>query len=193
MNLPPLIGLYAPAPQSGKSTLAQHLCTTHGYTLLPYAAPLKRLVVHFLAEHGLSHDTAYDFVHFNKHLVIPEVGVTARHLLRTLGTEYGRHCIHPDVWLWTFNHAIAQLPPGTRVVVDDVRRYNEAVNLLERHNAFLMHLTRPGTTDDSGHASEGELDTHLELFDALVVNDGTIDALHTQADVLLGVHALSGS
>lgn len=187
MILPPLIGIYAPAPESGKSTIAQHLCSAHGYTLLPYAAPLKRLVVHFLAELGLSHDTAFDYVHFNKHLVIPELGVTSRHLLRTFGTEFGRTCVHPDVWLWALNHAITQLPPGARVVVDDVRRYNEAVNLLERHHGFLLHLSRPGTTDSSGHASEGELDAHLQLFDGFLINNGTIEELHAHVDGLLHV------
>jgi hypothetical protein len=129
VNLPPVIGIYAPAPQSGKSTIAQHLISHHGYTLLPYAAPLKCLAITFLEQFGISHDTAYDYVHFNKGLIIPEIGLTARHILRSLGTEWGRTCIHPDVWLRAFNQAITQLPPHTLIVVDDVRRYNEAVNL----------------------------------------------------------------
>jgi hypothetical protein len=185
VNLPPVIGIYAPAPQSGKSTIAQHLIFHHGYTLLPYAGPLKRLAITFLEQFGISHDTAYDYVHFNKNLIIPEVGVTARHILRSLGTEWGRTCIHPDVWLRAFNQAITQLPPHTLIVVDDVRRYNEAVNLLERHNAMLLHISCPGVPNDNSHASEGDLNDHLQLFDAFIVNSGTIADLHARVDTVL--------
>jgi hypothetical protein len=165
-----LIGLYSPAPQSGKTTVATFL-QHQGYERVPFADPLKAMVAQFLQGLGYRQDEAQRLVHIDKGATIPLLGVTVRHLLQTLGTEWGRTCIAPDVWLKCWAAEAIRHP---LVVVDDVRFPNEA-QLLKDMGGELWLIERPGLTDASGHASEGGL-AGWE-FDRVIVNGGTIEEL----------------
>lgn len=171
-----LIGLYSPAPQSGKTTVANYLLAKGWYSV-PFAAPIKRMVVQLLNEIGLSEDNALRLVNTDKEEIIPALRTTARHLMQTLGTEYGRQCVHPQVWLMCWERAVtAKLEAGIPVVVDDCRFHNEAA-LVRRLGGELWRIERPGTERSTTHASEGGLDDY-PLFDRRLVNDGSLLTLH---------------
>lgn len=174
-NLPHLIGLYSPAPGSGKSTIATILQNEFGYAIVPLATPIKTMARCFLEELGLSPSRSIAYTYREKESVIPEVGVSARHIMQTLGTEWGRQCIHPEVWLRAWEAQYRQHPPDALIVVDDIRFRNEA-KFLERLGATLWGVCRPGTERESTHSSEGDLDTYTG-FDARIVNKGSIDDL----------------
>jgi len=70
-----------------------------------------------------------------KNEVIPAYNRTPRQLMQTLGYEWGRKLVHPDVWLRNFRHRAAL---HAWVVVDDVRFRNEADWV--RSNGVLIHL-----------------------------------------------------
>ena len=56
ITTPRLIALYAPAPQSGKSTVAEHLEARHGFETVKFAGPLKDMIRCLLFDHcGISH------------------------------------------------------------------------------------------------------------------------------------------
>jgi hypothetical protein len=93
MSLPRLIGLCSPAPGCGKTTVAD-LFIEH--QRVSFAAPLKRVVWNLLNNLGLD---GFSYVYIDKESIIPEIGVSARHMMQTLGTEWGRACIHPDFWV----------------------------------------------------------------------------------------------
>ena len=176
MNNPPrLIGLYSPAPGSGKSTIARILQDHHGYAILPLATPIKIMTCAFLEELGVNEARSYNYCFRDKEAVIPEAGVSARHIMQTLGTEWGRQCIHPEVWLRAWESQYRAHSPTTPIVVDDIRFLNEA-KFLERLGATLWGVCRPGTERESTHSSEGDLDTYAG-FDARIVNKGSIDDL----------------
>ena len=174
-NLPALIGLYSPAPGSGKSTIASILQDHHGYAILPLASPIKTMAGTFLEGLGVSDMRSYQYRFRDKEAIIPEAGVSARHIMQTLGTEWGRQCIHPEVWLRAWEAQYRQHSPTTPIVVDDIRFRNEA-QFLERLGATLWGVCRPGTERESTHSSEGDLDTYTG-FDARIVNKGSIDDL----------------
>ena len=193
-----LIGLYSPAAGSGKSSIADHLVTYHGFTHLSFAEPLKAMISTLLLDFGYSPQDAHHLTHVAKTAPLPELAakIDVRHLLRTLGTEWGRECVHPDLWLrcWTIRYMSLQLRGTERVVVDDMRFLNEAA-LLDRFGAHLWKVTRPGTERSTSHASEGGLD-HIRLisdpdndcslsFQHLIENDDTLDALYSQVDDVL--------
>jgi hypothetical protein len=165
-----LIGLYSPAPQSGKTTVAAAL-ERRGFARVPFADPLKAMVAQFLQGLGYREDEAQRLVHIDKGTTIPQLGVTVRHLLQTLGTEWGRTCVAPDVWLkcWA-----ASAMRHSFVVVDDVRFPNEA-ELIRSMGGQLWRIERPGLADATGHASEGGLADWA--FDWVIVNDGTVEDL----------------
>jgi len=173
--MPRLIGLYSPAPQSGKTTIATQLITD-GFMQVSFAAPLKALVRELLCQLGHDGTTATRYVHAYKEQQIPGIRCSARHLMQTLGTEWGRQCVHPDVWVMVASKRIRDLQAaGYSVVVDDVRFPNEA-SLIRELNGELWHVQRPSATANTDHASEGALNDP-ELFTRRIMNDGTLQLL----------------
>lgn len=175
-----LIGIYSSTAGSGKSSIAGHLVTHYGFTHLSFAEPLKAMVGTLLREFGYSLQDAHHMTHVAKSAPIPEIDdrLDARHLLRTLGTEWGRDCVHPELWLrcWTFRYMQLQLQGVERVVVDDMRFPNEAA-LLDRFGGQLWKVNRPEADAATAHRSEGSLDHLTSLADP--DNDYSIGFLHT--------------
>jgi len=137
------------------------------------------MTVLLLTEIGLSEDNARRLVNTDKEEIIPELRTTARHMLQTLGTEYGRNCIHPHIWTMCAESRIRQfLGEGIPVVVDDCRFPNEAA-LIRRLGGELWRIERPSTERGTSHASEGSLDDY-PLFDRRLTNDGTLLQLYSR-------------
>lgn len=160
---PILIGLVSHAPRSGKSSIAQILEDKYNAITEPFAAPLKELALEALVKTGVCAEKAEYYVYEAKEEVIPKLGVTARHMLQTLGTEWGRRKINSNLWLmcWEGSYrdlakacGIAQqlaqggdfLPQPTPllVIVDDVRFPNEA-DLIRSMGGQVWEVIRPGT------------------------------------------------
>ena len=169
MTLPRLIGLYSPAPGCGKTTAA-NLLTEH--QRVSFAAPLKRVVWALLDDLELE-DLHYDYE--DKEAIIPELGVSPRHMMQTLGTEWGRACIHPDFWVMIARaEARRVMAYGGSVVIDDVRFPNEAT-MIRKLGGELWRIDRPGVIYSGDHSSEGGLEDITP--DRVIVNDGTIAQL----------------
>ena len=184
MTHPRIIGLYSPAPQSGKTTTANYL-RQHDYHRVSFAEPLKEMAIVLLENLGHCYQDAHDLVRYEKHALIPEIGVTVRHILQTLGTEYGRSCLHPEIWLACWRHrAASRLAQGHNVVVDDMRFLNEAA-MLRAQGAELWQITRPDADLPSDHASDGALENFT--FDYHLENTGTLADLHNTLIQRLGV------
>lgn len=170
-----LIGLYSSAPQSGKTTVSAEL-ERLGYVRVPFADTLKQMVIVLLIDLGYAKEEAEFYVYHHKQFVLPSLGVSVRHLLQTLGTEWGRQCVRDDVWLRVWTAKVQHL---THVVVDDVRFPNEA-ELIRRLGGEVWHLRRAEAERAQalrvGHASEGSLDAWPH-FTRYIANDGTIDQL----------------
>ncbi|AZB50559.1 hypothetical protein [Synechococcus phage S-H1] len=139
---------------------------------MSFAAPLKRAVWNLLNDLGFD---GFRYAYTDKEVIIPEIGVSARHMMQTLGTEWGRACIHPDFWVM-IARAETQciIANGGSVVIDDVRFPNEAA-MIHDLGGELWRIDRPGITYDGGHSSEGGLECITP--DRVIINDGTIAAL----------------
>ena len=205
---PLLIGLVSHAPGSGKSTIADHLVEGHGFIVLPFAGPLKRICLEVLASAGLSEDNARRYTYHDKEAVIPELGVTARYLQQTLGTDWGRRLINPNLWIDAWAHQCRTIcsaidTPPARIVVDDVRFPNEA-DCVTALGGQLWEIRRPGHNPRRSlprwvpdrtlnllprslrsrlHVSEGQLVGRRD-FSRGIVNDGSVEQLHALIDVI---------
>jgi len=169
MTLPHLIGLYSPAPGCGKTTVANLLIE---HERVSFAAPLKRAVSNMLNELGLP---GFNYVYVDKEAIISEIGVSARHMMQTLGTEWGRACIHPDFWVMIARAETQRImADGGSVVIDDVRFPNEAA-MIRDLGGELWRIDRPGVSYSGNHSSEGGLEDITP--DRVIVNDGTIAQL----------------
>jgi hypothetical protein len=186
-----LIGLYSSTPQSGKSEVAKVL-TTSGFHTVKFADPLKTMVRGLLLSMGIEFETVERMVEGDlKEEVVPGfTTVTPRHLMQTLGTDWGREAVDNELWTKV---AGAKMDKVTRlgglVVVDDLRFPNEYDAMRER-GAYLVRVVRPGAQQPAGGSSryEGLLDDHE--FDVTIVNDGTLPTLHAKAfDALVEVGA----
>ena len=117
--------------------------------------PLKRAVSQMLNELDLP---GFNHVYGDKETIIPELGVSARHMMQTLGTEWGRACIHPDFWVMIARAKTQRtMNDGGSVVIDDVLFPNEAT-MIRDLGGELWRIERPGIAYNGGHESEGGLE-----------------------------------
>ena len=163
---------------AGKSMVATRLVQLSDYRVISFATPLKRMAVNFLVDnYGYERGCAALFL-VHKVIKIPEIGVTMRHLLQTLGTEWGRKLINPCLWINIAGDQIAEQMDWTDVVVDDVRFESEAA-LIREFGGLVIHLVRAGGEFD-GHASEAGIAINPD--DVVITNDGSVIELMAQVE-----------
>ena len=177
-TFPSLIGLYSSAPQCGKTTVASYL-SGMGYVRLSFATPIKRMAQVLLTELGYSAEEAYKLLHERKEEKLERISTTSRHVLQTLGTEFGRGCVHPQVWLMCAERALGNHRAEGRPVVFDDCRFPDEAEFIRRLGGELWRIERPGNERQTDHTSEGGLDEY-PLFDRRLVNDGSLLALHSR-------------
>lgn len=156
---------------SGKSTAAGILSARFGFRRTPLAGPLKDM----LRILGLS-DAEVD----GDRKEIPTAklgGKTPRWAMQTLGSEWGRQLISPDIWVEAWrNRAESMLKAGLAVVADDVRFVNEVAAIWSL-GGCVIRLERPGlVVSGSAHVSE----RNAFPVDHTIANDGTVDSLVRQ-------------
>jgi hypothetical protein len=172
-----LIGLYSHAPGSGKSTVADMLWD---YKRLSFADPLRKFSAQILSSLGYN---GLACLRDKKEEKIAELGVSPRQMMQTLGTEWGRSCIHPDLWIMVAAGTVEeQLKRGRNVVIDDVRFPNEA-EMIRRLGGELWLVDRPGVVYEGNHASEGAL--HSIVPDTVINNSGSFHQLRQVVTSLL--------
>lgn len=153
-----IIGLTGPAG-SGKSTIAKAL----GFERRSFALPLKQMMVCLLRHTGMPPAEIERRINGDlKEQVIPIFGKSARSMMQTLGTEWGRDQVHPDMWVKV---ATANLP--TRVVFDDVRFENETV-AIRQTGGVIVRLSGRGGIAGSHMSEKGVTADHV------VSNTGTV-------------------
>ena len=153
---------------SGKSTVASYLTEQYGFKLVKFADPLKDM----LRTIGLDEDQIEG--HLKEEPCDLLMGQTPRHAMQTLGTQWGRECIHPQLWTRLWLERVGQ---HRLVVTDDCRFPNEAATIRENKGKLIRIVPDyPGFIDHGvQHESEAhamEMDVDLE-----VVNDGSITDL----------------
>jgi hypothetical protein len=173
MILPKLIGLYSPAPQCGKSTVATLLEKHYGYRRDRFARTMKAMIRTLLEEIGYGPDVALRMVDGDLKLEdIPVLGGHhTRHLMQTLGTEWGRKNVSETMWPDILMERWRSLNVAT--VIDDLRFPNEH-EAMKQAGAFLVRIQRPGEQFQApvgGHASDGALEWHD--FHHVIHNDGS--------------------
>lgn len=148
------IGLIGPQG-AGKSSVARAaadmICGSgQSAVVVSFARPLKVMIMALLDEVGIDQETANRMVYGDwKEVPIPQIGgATARHLMRTLGTEWGRNQIHPDLW--------EQIGMGRSIadytIFDDVRFENE-IRAIASYSGMIFEVQRHGAEYSTEHPS----------------------------------------
>ncbi len=159
-----LIGIAGPA-RAGKDTLCSYMLDNLDGIWLrsSFADPLKEML------RAIGVDCSDEA----KAVVSDDYGVTPRHMMQTLGTEWGRNLIDGDIWVKAF----ARLNAGKCVIVPDVRFENEA-NLVREHGV-LIHLVGRGGIEGN-HVSESAIE--FKAGDIVIDNSRDLAWLHGQVD-----------
>lgn len=135
----------------GKTTAAKHLCRHLGFVKHSFADPLKTMTFHFIKSFGYKDIEAHRFMDEDKAVTIPSIGRSARWIMQTLGTEWGRNLINGHCWVKAEALRL-QNTLDQRIVFDDVRFENEA-DLIRSLGGVIIHITRK-SEDIDHHASE---------------------------------------
>lgn len=171
-----LIGIVAPAG-SGKTVVAKHLEDRYGFTRMRFAHTLKAMLKVGLGltdEQLDGREKMLPLNHFG--------GCTPRHIMQTLGTDWGRRMIHSDIWTNAWRQSAAKVVGP--IVVDDVRFPNEAA-AIRAEGGVLWRINRPGQMIGD-HASERvmrEINT-----DETFVNDVNLTDLIVKVEAAIIKH-----
>lgn len=179
----------------GKDTFAARLTSTHAYTRLAFADPMRDALYRLdplirleqdetgplglaLSAGGTLRRLSFlvDAYGWEETKAIREV----RRLLQEYGTGL-RDATHPDVWVEaTLRKAEPILGP---VVITDVRFPNE-VDAVRDRGGLLVYVVNPTVPDTNDpHPSENAVDR--SDADVIVWNGGTIEDLHREADTII--------
>lgn len=181
-----LLGLAGPAG-SGKDTAADYLCQHYGFVRYAFAEPIREMLEALFAGCGVDH--AYLYEPALKERIIPELGISARALMQTLGTEWGRDQCHPDLWVRQAQRRLG-LSPGPprapvhdRIVITDCRFVNEAI-WLRAQGGRLLRLHRDAPLPVRAHVSEAAAARLEGVID--VPNHGTTPAaMYDELDAVM--------
>lgn len=159
-----LIGIAGPA-RAGKDTLANCLLNnlSDDWTRSSFADPIKEML----------RVIGVDCSDEAKAVIDERFAVTPRHMMQTLGTEWGREMVYGGIWVKAFEHMNA----GKCVIVPDVRFENEAT--LVREYGVLIHLTGRGGIEGN-HVSENPIE--FKAGDIVIDNSRDLAWLHAQID-----------
>lgn len=170
----PIIGIAGHA-RSGKDTVAQFIQEEYRCMAYAFAEPLKAM----LRALGLAEQ---DLNGWRKDETNHNFQATPRHMMQTLGTEWGRDSINENIWVIAAAQRIQQMNramPDATILITDVRFQNEADFV--REHGFLIHVFRPiKRIDGSTHRSEFPLPIREDI-DEIIVNDGDLEQLREES------------
>lgn len=184
---PYIIGMMG-AAGAGKDTAAERLVDLHSFEPWAFAQPIKDMIEALLISCGLDHACLHERA--LKEQPLPGLRVSPRQLMQTLGTEWGRNIISPDLWVRATEMALGlwdlprNAPVHDRIVITDVRMPNEAA-WVRSFGGVIVRIDRPGLAPIplAHHASEASAGTIRA--DYIIINDGTVGELHERVDALM--------
>lgn len=167
-----VIGLTGPAG-CGKSTIAAELERQgreagREVLRLHVGAPLKAMMAALYASAGLSAEEAARRIDgdLKRKPCLILGGRTPTHAQQTLGTEWGRALISPDLWLMIWIDRAAQVVARGGIVINESVRFDNEARAVRSLGGLVVRLT--GRAGDlagasAGHASEAGVPADLDL------------------------------
>ncbi len=181
--MPEIYALYSPYPGAGKTTLAKIIEHYKCAEIISFASPM-RYMIKALFQYATYNDFKL-FYEMYKERREPILKTSIRHMMRTLGTEWGRNCIRENLWVDIAEEKIKR-SCASIILFDDMRFPNE-YEMLKKHGAKFIKIIRPEVAPPKRslfrrflemlrivkkpHASDGALENFC--FDLVIENTGT--------------------
>lgn len=199
---------------SGKDTIADYLCTFHGFKRLSFAASLKDAIANiFDWDRELLEGTTKTSREWREQVDewwSERLGmeITPRFILQHWGTEVCRNGFHPDIWVASVEHRL--LKTKDNIVITDCRFPNE-INAIKNTGGIVCRIergSRPDWYDDAVNLNKGpsqigwaiakdklrKLNVHASEYssvglnyDYYIDNNGSIDELHKQIKSIINL------
>lgn len=172
---------------AGKSTVADRLIDDNGFRRGKFANALKEMLRAFLRYRKVDDATIERMLEGDLKGEPSEhfLGKSPREAMQTLGTEWGRNCIHPDLWVDT-EFLVQELgpyagaEPGPPMVIDDCRFPNEAA-AIRAIGGTVIGVERPEAPGATmAHSSEG----YSLTADVTLQNRNTLERFKMEIDQL---------
>ncbi|MBJ2267865.1 deoxynucleotide monophosphate kinase [Pseudomonas sp. MF6772] len=173
---PILIGLTGRA-RSGKTTAAEHLARTYLLEQYAFADPLRDGLM------AIFNLDPTDFEGDRKEQPLGWLDCSPRQLMQSMGTEWARNTVHPDVWVKLAEQNLEYMTKAMGAVlgfvVSDVRFENEA-ELIRRRGGTVIHILRPNALAVNPHISEAGIAANSA--DLTLPNYGTVESFLRSLD-----------
>lgn len=128
---------------------------------------------------GFGIDMSDPYWNERKEVPIPALGKSPRQLLQTLGTEWGRQLVAPNVWIVLAHDQYRARGPG--MVITDVRFENEA-RWVRKNKGLVIHISRKDAAPVAAHSSEGGV--IMADDDVIIYNDDSLEELQEKVNLL---------
>ena len=167
---------------AGKDEAGRAVSMHLGHARFAFGDALKRMLQQGL---GLTHEQ----VHGSQQQKAEPIDwldglVTPRRMMQTLGTEWGRDLIHPDLWVLALRRELETHLINRRLnaVVTDVRFENEA-SMIRELGGVIIHVRRPKPKKPwwqrlFSREHRSERPPKVRPGDFVVQNIGTVEDLH---------------
>ena len=200
---------------SGKDTVADYLCTFHGFKRVSFAASLKDAVSNVFGwDRELLEGTTKTSREWREQKDVwwsarLKMDITPRWVLQYWGTEVLRNHFHTDIWVASVENKLRQSTDN--IVITDCRFANE-VNAIKSAGGTTMRIIRgeqPEWYDAAVSFNKGEVKnmswslSKLKLnklgvhaseyssvgldYDYYIENNGTIDHLHKKIESIINL------
>lgn len=192
MQSPPRLIGFTGLKGSGKDT-AGEVFVQQGWKKISFAEPLKGMIRLLLAFRGYNDAATVERMMEGDRKEMTSsafMGRSPRHAMQTLGTEWGRDLIHPDLWIDTFNRrAHRMLEAGDGVVVTDVRFPNE-VDAIRKLGGRVFRVMRGENMDVATHDLYVAAQRHPSeaLVKDLAVTGDILNNFPTARDFQVHIH-----
>ena len=172
---PKLIALSG-AAGSGKSTIAKVFVWERGFKPVKFGACLKSMLSTMLLFAGMGSEEIWECLEgdLKERPCRLLGGKSPRHAMQTMGTEWGRSLLGPNLWvdIWR-EQVLGHFDKGHNVVVDDLRFSNEADSVRKLGGVIFKVYNPDAESNKMDHVSE-QFDFY---HDAVITNATTKEAL----------------
>jgi hypothetical protein len=169
---PIAIVAFAGPAGSGKDTCGKYLIENYGARRVSFAGPIYDM----LEAAGFGRPTTQE----DKESIIPELGVSWRHMAQTLGTEWGRALVHANLWVISAEKLMRR--DGGAIVITDLRFENEAATVRSM-GGLVCHIEgRSDAMTDATATHASEVGIEFKDGDLKLQNDRTLEYLFGQLD-----------
>ncbi len=167
------------AAGSGKNSVAACLAERHGFAEMAFADPLYAAAA---AITGLTVEQLQD--RSRKEKALGWISCSPRRLLQTLGTDWGRNMIHPEIWVMATMQR-ADVAAGD-ICITDVRFPNEA-EAIKARGGLVWRVVRPcvGVLSGEAAAHESERGIPDKYIDREILNNACLLSLAGLVDEAL--------